>query len=393
MTTESHGCKPETLRLLERGVVGSVIGGDALPSQLGITAKELTDPLCSHVLSVCERLEEEHAVIDYAAVCMADETLDAALVHEIWEQMCVSSVLIARNVEKLRDAALMRRFRALLQQALDAKGDTGEQITSLRDQLSAMLEQNAASQLPGVNMLEMIVQILGEIECLQQKAEPVGTGIAKLDECLCGGFRPGDLVVVAALTSVGKSAMLAFMMRSAAEAGKRILLISCEMSDVQNAERYMASCGGVPIQKLIGRKALTDDENVRLCDGLDRYHPENIQMVSSGTQTAQSIRRAANMMKASGGLDMIVVDYLQRLNPSRSGGNRADEVGAVAAALKALAVDLNVPVLTAAQFNREAARGRSEAKGCEELGVPALHQLRDSSQIEDEANEIGRAHV
>jgi len=102
-----------------------------------------------------------------------------------------------------------------------------------------------------------------------------------------------------------------------------------------------------------------------------------------------SIRREALRMKLSEGLDMIVVDYLQRLRPeSGRAGNRADDVGGIASGLKSLAVDLDVPVLTAAQFNREAARARNEARGKSDMGVPALHQLRDSSQIEDEANTV-----
>lgn len=193
---------------------------------------------------------------------------------------------------------------------------------------------------------------------------------------------------MAALTSVGKSAMLAFMARSAAQEGKRILLISCEMSDTQNAERYISAISGIPMSDIIARKRLTDEQNEALCNGMERYHPENIRVISSGTQTAESIRRAAVRMQACEGLDMIVVDYLQRLNSARTGANRADEVGSIAASLKAMAVDLNVPVITAAQFNREAARERSEAKGQENAGIPALHQLRDSSQIEDEANTV-----
>ena len=173
--------------------------------------------------------------------------------------------------------------------------------------------------------------------------------------------------------------MLAFMMRNAAEQGKRILLVSCEMSDVQNAERFMASISGIPLEQIMRRETLNTEQNIALSDGMERFHPENIRVISSGTETVASVRRAAQRMQMSIGLDLVIVDYLQRLRPERNAGNKAEDVGAIAAGLKSLAVDLNVPVLTAAQFNREAARARSEALGNADAGVPSLHQLRDSS--------------
>ena len=236
--------------------------------------------------------------------------------------------------------------------------------------------------------MELIVSVLLQMEDKEEKSPPVACGIGMIDEELCGGFRPGDLAVIAALTSVGKSAMLAFMMRNAAAQGRRILLVSCEMSAEQNAERYIAAMSGVSIGRIMRRETLTDEENLRISDGMTLYRPENIRVITGGTQSVSSIRREALRMKMSEGLDLIVVDYLQRLRPEDGGMSRADAIGGIAAGLKSMAVDLDVPVLTAAQFNREAARGRSENRGMENHGVPALHQLRDSSQIEDEANTV-----
>lgn len=126
----------------------------------------------------------------------------------------------------------------------------------------------------------------------------------------------------------------------------------------------------MPIQRIIAREPFTDEQNERLCDGMQRYHKENIHVISSDMQTPESIRRAAVRMKNSEGLELIVVDYLQRLNIARTGANRADEIGSIAASLKTMAVDLNVPVLTAAQFNREAAAAAVRRGEREDAGVP-----------------------
>jgi len=380
--------------MLERAVLGSVIMGEATPDSLGLEARHFGDPLCRQLFAVAVKMQKHHQQIDLPGVCMADEALDAVEVSRIAQECCVSEVIVRQHCERLRELARKRSVSTLLAGALgavEAGSDVLEQIDAVRAGFESLLSEEAPLMKGGGTMLELLVRLLDQIgrkaETESQTAA-IGTGIAKIDECLCGGFRPGDLGVVAALTSVGKSAMLAFMMRSAAEQGKRILLISCEMSDEQNAERYMASISGVPLDQIMRREALSAEQNLAVSDGMERYHPENIRVVSSGTQTVASVRREAQRMKMTTGLDMVIVDYLQRMRPERSGTNKAEDVGAIAAGLKSMAVDLQVPVLTAAQFNREAAKARSDARGNADAGVPALHQLRDSSQIEDEANTV-----
>lgn len=386
----STGCKQESAAMLERALMGSVVFGDALPSSLMLREQDFADPLCRRLFVLTSRMEAGRQAIDLTGVCMEDETLDAQEVVTIVSERCVSDVLLAQHSARLRERTIRRRCEALLCETLErmrAGEDTRGAMAQLRERIGIEMAEVSGSA-GGEDMMTLMLRVLDQMGQEQEKTEPIGTGIGKLDACLTGGFRPGDLAVVAALTSVGKSAMLAFMMRSAAGQGKRVLLVSCEMSDEQNAERYMASIGRIPLDGIIRREALSEEQAVRLSEGMDLYHPEKIIVISSGTQTVSSVRRAALKMKLGGGLDMIVVDYLQRLRPDRPGGSKAEEVGAIAAGLKSMAVDLGVPVLTAAQFNREAARARQEARGRETEGVPALHQLRDSSQIEDEANTV-----
>ncbi len=374
--------------MLERSVIASVIAGDVLPSQLELTPNHFMNPLCARLMRLMMQMEAARKEISLPDVCMEDESLDAQEVVSLSMESCVSTVLVEQHCRYIREQAQRRALAAILEQGREQiHGGAGvaEVIAGIRLKLDELL----ATQGGGTTMMELIMKILEETGQEKPKEQlPVGTGIGPIDECLCGGFRPGDLAVVAALTSVGKSAMLSFMMRNAAGQGKKILLVSCEMSDEQNAERYLAAISGVMLDKIICRKPLTDEENISISDGLVLYHPENIRVISGGAHTVQSVRREALRMRMTDGLDMIVVDYLQRLRPDIRSASKAEEVGAIASGLKSMAVDLAVPVLTAAQFNREAARARREAQGNENIGVPALHQLRDSSQIEDEANTV-----
>lgn len=387
------GCNDAAMRqaMLERSVLASVIEGDVLPSQLALERGHFTDDLTRRLFALLVKMERERRAIDLTNVCMEDETMDAGAVVELAKEKCVSEVIVHQNCALLRETALRRRLDVALCAARDAlaRGEPAAgTLEALERSMGAMMKESAGRESVGRTMMELICDVFLRMEKKTGEDLPVACGIERLDRALNGGFHCGDLVVVAALTGVGKSAMLSFMMRNAAQQGKKVLLISCEMSDMQNAERFLASISGVDVGKFTRGEALTDEENLSVSDGMELYHPENIRVISSGTQTVESVRRAALTMKMTEGLDMIVVDYLQRMRSAPGRGNRADEIGMIASGLKSLAVDLNVPVLTAAQFNREAARARSEARGLVGVGVPALHQLRDSSQIEDEANTV-----
>lgn len=376
--------------MLERSVMASVIMGDAAPSQLGLTQAHFSDALCARLFALAMRLEADRKAISLVDICMADDTLDAQAVVDITKECCVSEVVLRQHCALMREQAVSRSLQALLRDTLSAlESGAGGMATAqaLTGKLSALV--STGSEAAGASMMELIFRLLSQIEQRSpQDAPPIASGVERIDECLNGGFRPGDLAVIAALTSVGKSALLSFMMRNAARQGKHVLLISCEMSEEQNAERFLASISRAPLDKIIRREALTEAENISISDGMSIYHPECIRVISSGTQTVESVRREALRMQMTEGLDMIVVDYLQRMRSQGRSASKADEVGSIASGLKSLAVDLKVPVLTAAQFNREAAKARREARGNENEGVPALHQLRDSSQIEDEANTV-----
>jgi len=377
--------------MIERAVLGSVLIGDMCPSALMLESRHFSDPLCRRLFEALQEMERAGKAIDLAAVCMEYEKLDAGELVAILEEHCVSVVIAEQHCERLRENGRRQALEAMLiraQSALRDGADSMVQAEALRKGIEILMKQDMPAAAAGQTMLELIVKVLDEMSNPHKQETAIATGIEKIDECLCGGFRPGDLGVIAALTSVGKSAMLAFMMRNAARQGKRILLISCEMSDEQNAERYMAAISGVPLQQIMQREALTEKQSMQMSDGMALYPPENIRVICGGTQTVSTVRREAMRMRMSGGLDLIIVDYLQRMHSDRAGNSRAEDVGSIASGLKSLAADLNVPVLTAAQFNREAARARSEAMGNAQAGIPALHQLRDSSQIEDEANEV-----
>lgn len=277
------GCNDAAMRqaMLERSVLASVIAGDVLPSQLALEREHFTGEMTRRLFALLLRMERERTAIDLTNVCMADETMDAGPVVELAQERCVSEVIVKQNCALLRETGLRRRLDVTLcaaREALARGENAAATLHGLQKTLGGMLKTGGGEAV-GKTMLEIICGIFEEMERREAAAPPIACGIEVIDKALNGGFRCGDLVVIAALTSVGKSAMLSFMMRNAAGQGKKILLISCEMSDAQNAERYLASISGVDIGRFTRRETLTEEENIRVSDGMALYDPGNIRVI------------------------------------------------------------------------------------------------------------------
>ena len=191
----------------------------------------------------------------------------------------------------------------------------------------------------------------------------------------------GKLIVVGARPSVGKSALLLHMAVRALDAGRKILLVSCEMGADEVVGRVVAQKSGVSVDK-IERHDLTEDEIIKVADSFAEIPSERF-CISERARTVQDIRRMALRTRAHGGLDLIVADYLQLLDAGQKTNNRAEAVGVVTRGLKALAMELKIPVLTASQLNRASERNDE----------PKLSDLSESGSIEQDADAVLLLHA
>ena len=114
--------------MLERAVIGSVISGDVLPSQLELTGQAFGDPLCGRLFALTQDMERSHRAIDLAGVCMADESLDTDAVIAIMGERCISEVLIGQHCARLRSRAEEKRCRAMIGETLEALREPAIQI-------------------------------------------------------------------------------------------------------------------------------------------------------------------------------------------------------------------------------------------------------------------------
>ncbi len=234
-----------------------------------------------------------------------------------------------------------------------------------------------------VGMSELMAQ---SMEALQRRYENRGrvvgvpTGYSDLD-ALLGGLQRSDLVILAARTNVGKTALALNVAYNAALQGHKVGIFSLEMSREQLAQRFIAMDSGVEQQKLrTGR--IEDEDWPQLVEALERLEALGIRIDDTAGISLLQMRSRARRWMIDYGIKLIIVDYLQMVTTgeNRKYENRQQEVSAVSRGLKNLARELNVAVLALAQLSR-AVEGRQSK-------VPQLSDLRESGSIEMEADAV-----
>lgn len=201
-------------------------------------------------------------------------------------------------------------------------------------------------------------------------------GFPKLDDLL-GGLEGGDVVVIGARPGVGKSALVTQITSYFAECGKKVGFYNLEMKEKQVYERFVVSQSGIGLTRLRRAKKFLGDEKERFDKANEILEQRDNIVITTGSKSVSEIRSESRHM----GYDMIIIDYLQLLKPEREyRGNRYAEVGAISKATKALAMELNIPVIELSQLNRV-----SEARDTKE---PTMAELREAGDIEQDASVI-----
>jgi replicative DNA helicase len=210
------------------------------------------------------------------------------------------------------------------------------------------------------------------------------SGFGDLDE-ITGGFQPGNLIILAARPSMGKSALVTNIAENVALHPDRplpVALFSLEMSEAELAQRFIASQATIKGDDL--RKGRLKDERKwkRVLDTATRYDKAPLFVDDSSDIGILEIRAKARRLhqQTDGGLGLIIVDYLQLMRPDPTIDSRVQQVGEMSRGLKILARELGVPVIALSQLSR-AVESRSATDK-----RPMLSDLRESGQIEQDAD-------
>jgi len=258
--------------------------------------------------------------------------------------------------------AVVRRAEDILYRVRD--GDAMTDFRSLKDILSDYLEQRATGL---------------DADGATSNVVPIPSGFDALDELL-GGMHRSDLLILAARPSLGKSTLAMNIAVNAARHGNRVGVVSMEMSRDQLALRLVASKAEVDSHR-IRLGLVTRDEDDRIEAAVADLADLPLWINDHGTQSIASLRSQVRRLSLTQGLDFLVVDYLQLMRgESVQRDNRVQEVTDITRALKALARDLNIPILALSQLSRAVEQRVSHR--------PQLSDLRESGSIEQDADVV-----
>jgi replicative DNA helicase len=378
----------------ECGVLGSIIiDPEALTLVADfLRAEDFYRDAHRTIYEVMLYLHNQRQAADFITICdvlenrgKLEDVGGASYITSLINQVPTSGNVLyyARIVE--RTATLRRLIGAAGQiaaLAYEAEDDTTS-VVERAEQLVFEISQRSLSLSTDASLAELLTSYMDRLDQLsQQRGSIIGvpTGFADLDR-MTGGLRRSDLIVLAARPSLGKTSMvLSLAYNAALQYSQRIGIFSLEMSQEQLTERLMAIETGINLQRL-GTGNIEDDEWDRVVTALGRLTDAQIRIDGTSVLSPIQMRSRARRWVAEHGLDLIIVDYLQLMQPTdtkRKMENRVLVIDEISRNLKLLARELNIPILVLAQLSRAVENRLSK--------VPQLSDLRESGGIEQNAD-------
>lgn len=379
----------------ERAVIGILAGGVAqdMASVRMLSPEDFSDRAAGRIFAACRALMDQHKDVSFQGLdeiltreCGADQGGDlmqivmaASSQYKLNGWQLPEAVRIVREASQRR--ALVRIGEAIARGAADEQRDMPELIDKARNALRESVTGSA-------HVIDAQTAILNAYEAAERAEKPIPTGIRDLDaRVLQGGLHRGELTVLGARPGVGKSAVMSQMAVEAAKAGNRVVFVSLEMSSEQIGARLIGRFAGENISLLRGGSSPNEKQWVILAEAANEAGNvigDRLKLIARGNMTVEELTSEVIGLHDSGDCDLLVVDYLQLLRTRQKTGNDFERLGIVSRGLKAITLDLGIPVLTAAQVRRQNNGGVARA--------PGLDELRGSGDIEQDADNVILLH-
>lgn len=354
---------------LESAVIGTMVLSPAFIDFADVDADDFSQDINKTILKALLKMRANNRAIS-AYTLSLDLRGKKVRVDELashWTRVKFSTLeLFIEGCRKLKELTVMRELSWAVgmgyspDEVLDKANElqtrlTDESIPTLDDSYEAFLEEYEQKKSG-----ELLMSLT--------------TGLPTIDASAL--FERGGLVTVAARSSVGKSSFALSIAKNVAYAGKRVLFVSVEMSVPRLMDRLVSMITGIPLKEI--RAATVDITTVK--DEIDRIK-DNLGIVFLPHATSQQVSRIVSREHRRKPVDLVIIDYLQLLCDPR-GKNITDDIriGNITRAFKVMAGKLNNSVMLLSQVNRMAAT--------EENGMPKLHQLRGSGNIEQDSDAV-----
>jgi replicative DNA helicase len=387
---------PQALEIEEAVLGGMLIDRDA--AILGVESLKVTDfyrPAHRHIFETMSKLIQNKNQLDL--LTLENELRDQQLLDIVggagYVTQLTRSVSSSANieyhiqiiVEKALKRDLILSCTEVIKESYDPSSDPYDVLDLAEKKVFELSNLNSRGNVESIT--DTIKTTLEYLEELRGKKSAI-TGVpTSLDiDKLTAGWQKGDLVIVAARPSMGKTAFVLTIARNAAlhpnpEQRTAIALFSLEMSDQSLVQRLLTMEARVDAQKARTGQ-LSDDEFQNLIEAAGRLYPAKIFVDDTPSISLMELRSKCRRLKNDKDIGLIIVDYLQLMTATvRDNSNREQEIALISRGLKSLAKELNVPVIALSQLSRQVEqRGRDKR--------PQLSDLRESGSIEQDADVV-----
>lgn len=386
---------------VEQALLGAILIDDAVFGEVAQFVERdcFTQPAHALIFDAMETLHERGLEIDPFSVgkmLEEEEKMDAVGGNTyLWDlsSTVASSWHAVTHAHMVREAWMRRRLKEIGMEMQSEKSplesDVFNEIDAAQDTIASLV-----SSLPTSRPTDLSYEMNEALREAEKRRLARGMGVLAFGvttrfnrlDALLGGMREGELHVLAARPSVGKTAFALGLAVAAAQQGKRVLFFSLEMSKGQLRDRMLTMLGGVRHEQVISGD-LTEEELRQAGQRIVSFGPLPLLIDDSASIRLGELCAKAKAESTKRGLDMVIVDYLQLVTVPNLRGNipREQVVGQISRRLKALSKELQLPVLALAQLNR-GVETRAEKR-------PALADLRESGAIEQDADAVMMLHA
>ena len=379
----------------EKAVLSAILLDNAAIREIAgqITADDFYVPAHRRLFGAMEELNDANQPVDLTT--LSDYLKSRDLLDSIGGSMVLAEIAdyeaTAANVvyykDIVRDKSIKRRVIETATEIVNLGFDPAEPSEQLLDEAESKIfavgQSQAASSLSPLS--EAVLDAADHIDVLMSlsgELTGVPTGFAGFDK-ETGGLQAGDLFVLAARPAMGKTALALNIARNAAiDYGKKIAIFSLEMTTRSLVLRLLSAEAEVDFSAF--RSGLIAVEaHARLMSAAGSISDAKIFIDDSGAPSVLEIRAKSRRLHArEGGLDMVIVDYLQLAHGDRNTQSREQEISEISRGLKGLAKELDIPVIALSQLNRGPETRKEDKR-------PMLADLRESGAIEQDADVIG----
>jgi replicative DNA helicase len=288
----------------------------------------------------------------------------------------------------VRDKAVLRALieagTDILRDAYDAADEPRQLLSRAEERIFSILEKRSSAEAKSIQ--QVLTDVMIRMDARMKHEHAIGgveTGFGDLDR-LCGGLHNSELIILAARPSMGKTALAMNIAEHVAIGlGQAVLFVSLEMACLELADRLLCSAAQVNGNRL-RNGTISQEDRRRLVQKSTEIGSAPLFIDDTPGRTLTEIAAVARRLKRKSGLALVVIDYLQLIEPDNPRDPRQEQVARIARRLKTMCRELDLPVLCLAQLNRQAEVSRDNR--------PRLNHLRESGAIEQDADVVMFVH-